>query len=70
MLTKPRYSIKEMIVWTRWELLCFFLIALVITACYSFGLTFLGDVPFFVRTQRRSHVYKVTYDRLWRQASP
>ena len=41
MLTKPRYSIKEMIVWTRWELLCFFLIALVLTACYSFGLTFL-----------------------------
>ena len=42
MLTKTRYSPKEMIYWTRWETLWFFLIAAAVTVLYDVvGLTFL-----------------------------
>lgn len=42
MLTKKRYSVKDMAQWTRWETLLFLLVALVITLLYNvFGYTFL-----------------------------
>ena len=42
MLTKPRYSLKDMLLWTRWETLVFFGAATAITALYSLlGLSFL-----------------------------
>lgn len=42
MLTKSRYSIKEMVQWTRWELITFAIGAIVITVLYQkLGFTFL-----------------------------
>ena len=42
MLTRKRYSIKEMLLWTRLEIALFFVIALVVTAAYTvFDLKFL-----------------------------
>ena len=45
MLTKERYSIKDMVIWTRKESIFFLLYALMITVLYDvFGFTFL-DIP-------------------------
>lgn len=42
MLTKSRYSPKDMIFWTRWETLWFFILALLVTVLIEvFGYTFL-----------------------------
>ena len=42
MLTKNRYSIKDMLLWTRWETLFFLLLAFVVVILYEyFGLSFL-----------------------------
>ena len=42
MLTKKRYSIKDMVFWTRWETALFFLFALVVTILFDIiGFTFL-----------------------------
>ena len=42
MLTKNRYSPKDMVFWTRWETLWFFLLALIITGLYDImGFVFL-----------------------------
>ena len=37
MYTKKKYSIRDMILWTRWELVSFTLVALTITALYEVG---------------------------------
>ena len=42
MLTKSRYSLKDMLLWTRWELLVFLIGAAAVTALYTtFDLSFL-----------------------------
>jgi putative membrane protein len=42
MYTKTRYSPFQMVMWTRWELLWFFILSLIVAIFYSvFGLTFL-----------------------------
>lgn len=41
MLTKKRYSFKDMVLWTRWEKIGFLLLSLAITVLYKvFGFTF------------------------------
>ena len=72
MLTKNRYSVKEMVLWTRWEIAAFFSLALVVTILYdAFGLTFLNvpwtpvaligtAVAFMIGFQNNS-----AYGRIW-----
>ncbi|UTW61588.1 hypothetical protein KFE98_16450 [bacterium SCSIO 12741] len=72
MYTKTRYSVKDMIRWTRLDLFTFFLIAFIPTVLYdTCGLTWLylpwlpiamigTAVAFIIGFQN-----KVTYDRIW-----
>lgn len=72
MLTKKRYSIKDMFLWTRWETASFLLLTTVVVILYSYlGLTFI-EVPwtpvalvgtavaFMIGFQNNS-----AYDRIW-----
>jgi putative membrane protein len=72
MLVKKRYSVKEMILWTRWETALFFLLSSGVVIAYSnFGYTFI-EVPwtpvalmgtavaFMIGFQNNS-----AYDRIW-----
>lgn len=72
MLTKKRYSIKNLAMWTRWETLVFVIYAAVLTVCYAvFDFTFLNlpwtpialvgtAVAFVVGFQNNS-----AYGRIW-----
>ena len=72
MLTKKRYSVKDMILWTRWETLIYLFYAGLITVLYKvFGFTFLNvpwtpvaligtAVAFMVGFQNNS-----AYGRIW-----
>jgi putative membrane protein len=72
MLTKKRYSIKEMLLWSRWEILVFLLYTTAITVLYQvFGFEFLNvpwtpvaligtAVAFLIGFQNNS-----AYDRIW-----
>jgi putative membrane protein len=72
MLTKSRYSVKDMAVWTRWEIAGFFGLSLVVTILYDLvGFTFLNvpwtpvaligtAVAFMVGFQNNS-----AYGRIW-----
>lgn len=72
MLTKKRYSPKEMISWTRWEIIAFFLFSLFLTYLYrGLGFTFVRlpwapvavvgtAVAFIVGFQNNA-----AYDRIW-----
>ncbi|WP_411030761.1 bestrophin family protein [Spongiimicrobium sp. 3-5] len=72
MLTKKRYSIKDMARWTRWESLLFFAFATLVTVGYNiFGFTFLNvpwtpvaligtAVAFMIGFQNNS-----AYGRIW-----
>jgi putative membrane protein len=72
MLTKKRYSVKNLVVWTRWETLVFIIYAAVITALYAvLDFTFLNlpwtpialigtAVAFVVGFQNNS-----AYGRIW-----
>lgn len=72
MLTKKRYSVKDMVLWTRGETLIYLLYAAIITVLYQvFGLTFLNvpwtpvalvgtAVAFLVGFQNNS-----AYGRIW-----
>ncbi len=72
MLTKKRYSFKDMLLWTRWETLVFLIFATIITVLYKvFGFTFLNvpwtpvaligtAVAFMIGFQNNS-----AYGRIW-----
>jgi putative membrane protein len=72
MLTKSKYSVKEMILWTRWEILGFFIYAIIVALLYyQAGYTFLKvpwtpvavvgtAVAFIVGFQNNS-----AYGRIW-----
>lgn len=72
MLTKKRYSFKEMLKWTRWEISLFLILAISVTVLYSvFGFTFLHvpwtpvaligtAVAFMIGFQNNS-----AYGRIW-----
>lgn len=72
MLTKKRYSVMDMVLWTRWEIIIFLGAALIITVLYNvFGMTFLNvpwtpvaligtAVAFVVGFQNNS-----AYGRIW-----
>lgn len=72
MLTKKRYSVRDMVLWTRWEIIGFLLLSLAITVLYKvFGFTFfkvpwtpvalIGTaVAFIVGFQNNS-----AYGRIW-----
>lgn len=72
MLTKKRYSVKDMVLWTRGETLIYLLYAAIITILYKvFGFTFLNvpwtpvaligtAVAFMVGFQNNS-----AYGRIW-----
>ncbi len=72
MLTKKRYSIRDMLMWTRWEVLTFLLYAAIVTALYQYaGFTFLKvpwtpvavvgtAVAFIIGFQNNS-----AYGRIW-----
>jgi putative membrane protein len=72
MLTKKKYSIKDMVFWTRWETMVFFIIALIPTVLYELaGLKWLHlpwtpialigtAVAFLISFQSNA-----AYDRIW-----
>ena len=72
MLTKKRYSIREMVLWTRWEILAFFIYSILVAILYhNAGYTFLKvpwtpvavvgtAVAFIIGFQNNS-----AYGRIW-----
>ena len=64
MLTKKRYSIKDMVLWTRGETLIYLLYAGVITLLYKvFGFTFL-NVPWTPVKKENSQIIPCSFNRL------